>query len=56
MEPLQRFEAGEAPRVERERPVIVYCHSGRRSAKSAAALQKLGFTRVYDLGAMPEHF
>ncbi len=54
--PLQRLEAGEAPAIERDRPVIVYCHTGRRSAKSAAALLKLGFTQVYDLGAKPAQF
>jgi phage shock protein E len=29
-------------------PVVVYCHSGRRSGIAAEALRGLGFTNVYD--------
>lgn len=36
----------------RDRPVIVYCRSGRRSARAAAALREAGFTQVHDLGGM----
>jgi len=32
--------------------LVVYCGSGRRSAKAAATLRANGYTRVYDLGAM----
>lgn len=32
-------------------PVVVYCHSGRRSARAAASLRAKGRT-VYDLGGM----
>ena len=32
--------------------VVVYCHSGRRSAKAAAALRALGYGQVHDLGPM----
>lgn len=36
-------------------PVLVYCQSGGRSAKAAAALAKLGFKRIRDLdGGMLE--
>jgi phage shock protein E len=35
-------------------PVVVYCRSGKRSARAAAVLGKLGFGQVHDLGAMPE--
>ena len=35
-------------------PVVVYCHSGKRSARAAATLKALGFGQVHDLGAMPE--
>lgn len=34
-----------------ERPVILYCASGGRSALSGKALQELGYARVYNLGA-----
>ena len=33
-------------------PIIVYCRSGQRSAKAVEELVKLGYTKVYDLGAM----
>ena len=33
----------------KERPVIVYCDGGERSAKALAALKKHGFTRVANL-------
>jgi len=33
----------------KDKTVLVYCHSGVRSAKSAAILRSHGFTKVYDL-------
>ena len=33
-------------------PVIVYCKSGKRSAQALEILKKLGYEKVYDLGAM----
>ena len=33
-------------------PVLLYCRSGMRSMAAAMALLKLGYTRVYDLGAL----
>lgn len=36
----------------KDAPVIVYCASGMRSASAARTLKSLGFSRVYDLGAM----
>ena len=35
----------------RERPVIVYCASGGRSALSGKTLKELGYAEVYNLGA-----
>lgn len=35
----------------RDRPVIVYCASGGRSALSGKALKDLGYTEVYNLGS-----
>ena len=38
----------------KDRPVIVYCDSGNRSGKAAAALKALGYTRVLNLaGGLP---
>ena len=38
--------------TDRDAPVKLYCRSGRRSALAAETLRKLGYTRIYDLGAM----
>jgi rhodanese-related sulfurtransferase len=35
---------------EPNRPIIVYCASGMRSARACATLERLGYTQVYDLG------
>jgi rhodanese-related sulfurtransferase len=48
--PLPRLDAAGADLAKRkERPVIVYCDGGERSAKALAALKKQGFTRVASL-------
>lgn len=38
--------------VPADREVVVYCHSGGRSARALSILQAAGRTRVHDLGAM----
>jgi rhodanese-related sulfurtransferase len=35
-----------------DRPVIVYCASGTRSAMAKRTLTRAGFARVYNLGSM----
>ncbi|MDX2140203.1 MAG: rhodanese-like domain-containing protein [Chloroflexota bacterium] len=35
-----------------DRPIVVYCRSGNRSAQAATILQGAGFTPVYDLGGI----
>lgn len=48
--PLARLEAPGADLAKKkERPVIVYCDGGERSAKALATLKKQGFTRVANL-------
>jgi len=48
--PIQNLEAGmKAIEKFKDKTVLVYCHSGGRSAKSARILQENGFTKVYDL-------
>jgi rhodanese-related sulfurtransferase len=32
--------------------IIVYCQSGNRSSQAVSLLNNLGYTKVYDLGAM----
>lgn len=36
----------------KDRPVVVYCASGARSAAATSALQRAGFATVFDLGGM----
>ncbi|WP_452227912.1 MULTISPECIES: rhodanese-like domain-containing protein [unclassified Lacinutrix] len=36
-------------KLDKEKPVLLYCHSGGRSAKCAEKLQEAGFTKIYDL-------
>jgi sulfur-carrier protein adenylyltransferase/sulfurtransferase len=35
--------------LQRERPIVVHCHSGRRSAEAVRLLQQCGFDNVYNL-------
>ena len=37
---------------EKSAPVVVYCRSGKRSARAKKILQDAGFKQVHDLGAM----
>jgi rhodanese-related sulfurtransferase len=41
-------------RFSKDKPVIVYCASGGRSALSGKALKDLGYARVYNLGAFKD--
>lgn len=41
-------------RFDKDRPVIVYCASGGRSALAGKALKDLGYTEVYNLGAFKD--
>ncbi len=36
----------------KDRPLVVYCASGMRSASAAGQLRALGFAAVHDLGGM----
>ena len=64
---LEEFEAGHikgallAPYDElassfaekdRDRPIVVYCRSGRRSAIAKATLEKMGYRNVSDFGGI----
>ncbi len=35
--------------LQREQPIIVHCHSGKRSAQAVGLLQQRGFAKVYNL-------
>lgn len=34
---------------DKSKPILVYCRSGRRSARASGQLKDLGFTMIYDL-------
>jgi rhodanese-related sulfurtransferase len=36
-------------KLNKEKPVMLYCHSGGRSAKCAQKLKDAGFKKIYDL-------
>lgn len=36
-------------KLNKEKPILIYCRSGRRSAKSIKKLLEAGFTEIYDL-------
>ncbi|RAJ22071.1 rhodanese-related sulfurtransferase [Gelidibacter algens] len=36
-------------KLDKTKPVILYCHAGGRSAKCAKKLQEAGFIKIYDL-------
>lgn len=43
------FEKDLASKLDKSKPVCVYCKKGGRSAKAAAKLRDMGFTEVYDM-------
>ncbi len=38
--------------LDKNKPVIVFCHSGARSAQAQSLLQQAGFDSVHNLGAI----
>ena len=42
------------PEFRKDRPVIVYCASGGRSALSGKILKDMGYSRVYNLGSFKD--
>jgi phage shock protein E len=50
--PVQQLDRRIGELGTKDRPVVVYCRSGRRSAHAARMLQEAGYTSVHDLGGM----
>ncbi|MDW6022536.1 rhodanese-like domain-containing protein [Mesorhizobium sp. BAC0120] len=42
------------PELRKDRPVILYCASGGRSALSGKVLKEMGYERVHNLGAFKD--
>jgi len=49
--PFDEISARSAEVGAKDKPVVLYCRSGRRSAIAREKLISLGFTAVYDLGS-----
>ena len=45
---------GKLSKIPQDKPVVVYCRSGSRSANAAQSLLAAGYTEVYDLGGLLE--
>ncbi|MFC4634961.1 rhodanese-like domain-containing protein [Dokdonia ponticola] len=43
----ERFTA-EIQKLDKTKPVYIYCHSGVRSHRASKLIQELGFTTIYD--------
>lgn len=44
--------AQQLSQVPQDKPVVVYCHSGNRSAQAARILNDAGYKNIYDLGGI----
>ncbi|MBM3708402.1 MAG: rhodanese-like domain-containing protein [Actinobacteria bacterium] len=49
--PVSELE-GRLNELSKDKPIIIYCRSGRRSMEAAIILVKNGFTQVYDMGGI----
>lgn len=45
---------GKLNKIPKDKPVVVYCRSGNRSAHAVQALMAAGYSDVYDLGGLFE--
>ena len=52
--PHDRVHAG-VEKLDRSKPVIVYCASGARSAHAKSVLESLGFGHVHNLGSINKY-
>ncbi len=50
--PLDNIEERAKNKLRKNDYIILYCHSGSRSRKALAKLEKMGFKNVYNLGSI----
>lgn len=44
--------ADQIKKLDKSKPVYLYCHSGNRSGRAADSLQTLGYTKGYNIGGL----
>ena len=50
--PLDRMEMVRQAAPDLDAPVYVYCRSGARSAQACAAMERMGYTKVQNIGGI----
>ena len=50
--PLSEFDQIENMHYEKDTPLFVYCHSGRRSGAAVLRLRELGYTNAKNIGGI----
>jgi phage shock protein E len=50
--PLQSIDKASSVAVKKDTPLFVYCYSGARSRQAVGALQRMGYTRVTNIGGI----
>lgn len=48
--PLNELEHLANSKIDKDRPVVVFCHSGRRSHMAMQVLMAMGYAEVYNMG------
>lgn len=48
--PLEQFQY-HADKIDKDKPVLLYCRSGQRSEMAKRYLQSLGFANVHNIGS-----
>lgn len=65
----EEYESGHIPRsinipyteienevdYDKDKPIAVYCRTGKRSKKAALSLEKMGYTKIYDIGGIDNY-
>lgn len=40
---------------DKDKPIAVYCRTGKRSKQTASTLEKMGYTKIYDIGGIDNY-
>ena len=65
----EEYESGHIPRsinipyteienevdYDKDKPIAVYCRTGKRSKQTASTLEKMGYTKIYDIGGIDNY-